>query len=201
MRALSGIWRWRHNPLRRTTDLVEAWVALGALLLIVLAAPVAGGFCGALADDALQQSVQRQQRERHLATASVVRPAAWDPADPDPESTTVRGGASRVVAVWSGPDGVRHTGTTSAAPPDARPGDRFTLWTDAEGRQTTRPLDATTASTHAAIAGAGAAVVFAALVAGGRRLVVWRLDRRRYALLDRDWARTGPDWGRTGAGS
>ena len=32
MRAISGLWRWRHNPLRRATDLAEAWVALAALL-------------------------------------------------------------------------------------------------------------------------------------------------------------------------
>ena len=31
MRAISGLWRWRDNPLRRATDLAEAWLALAVL--------------------------------------------------------------------------------------------------------------------------------------------------------------------------
>ena len=28
MRAITGLWRWRHNPLRRRTDVAEGWIAL-----------------------------------------------------------------------------------------------------------------------------------------------------------------------------
>ncbi|WP_425587900.1 hypothetical protein [Streptomyces marokkonensis] len=35
MRTIAGLWRWRHNPLCRTTDLTEARVALAGLLLIL----------------------------------------------------------------------------------------------------------------------------------------------------------------------
>lgn len=41
MRAVGGLRRWRRNPLRRATDLAEAWLALTVLLLVTLAAPLA----------------------------------------------------------------------------------------------------------------------------------------------------------------
>ncbi|MFJ6947749.1 hypothetical protein ACISU4_24405, partial [Streptomyces wuyuanensis] len=73
MRAVSGLWRWRHNPLRRTTDLVEAWLAVAAALLLVLAVPAAGWGLGGLADEALAESVREQSAERRPAVARVLR--------------------------------------------------------------------------------------------------------------------------------
>lgn len=75
MRALSGVWRWRHNPLRRATDRREAWVALVAFVLLVLAAPALGWLFGSRADDTLQEAVRAQQARSHLTTAVVVRRA------------------------------------------------------------------------------------------------------------------------------
>jgi hypothetical protein len=82
-----------------------------------------------------------------------------------------------------------------------RVGDTFTLWTDRAGRIVNRPLDAATVQVHAALAGFGAALASAGLIECVRRLVVWRLMRRRFERLDRAWAKAGPDWGRMGAGS
>ncbi|MEW2257347.1 hypothetical protein AB0924_19370, partial [Streptomyces sp. NPDC047869] len=61
MRAIAGLWRWRRNPLRRATDLTEAWVALVALVLIAVAAPVTGTLIGVTAQDSLQRSAREQQ--------------------------------------------------------------------------------------------------------------------------------------------
>ncbi|MFF4826645.1 Rv1733c family protein [Streptomyces sp. NPDC001312] len=199
MRAISGLWRWRHNPLRRTTDLVEAWVALAALLLVLVAAPVLGSLAGFLAQDALQQSVREQRQSRHPVAATVVR--ILNRPDPDPEITTGRELRSRVLADWTAPDGTRHHGPVTTSLRSPHPGDHFTLWTDGHGRTVTRPLDSTTATTHAVLAGCGAGMLTVGLVEGIRRLIVWRLVRRRYARWDQAWDRTGPDWGRTGTGS
>lgn len=97
MRAVSGIWRWRHNPLRRGTDLCEAWLALAALLLMLLAAPAAGLMSASLTDDALQQAVRAQRDRRHLTTAVVVRQEeAGEPAAPLPGLVE----AARRLVVW-----------------------------------------------------------------------------------------------------
>ncbi|WP_053749086.1 hypothetical protein [Streptomyces sp. MMG1533] len=201
MRAIRGIWRWRHNPLRRATDLAEAWVALVALLLIVVVGPVIGSLVGGVAQDALQRSVREQRKSRQLVTATVVRKLDRSPLDADPETSSGRDLRSRVEADWTAPDGTAHHGTVLAALQTPHRGDHFTLWTDEHGRIAARPLDSATATTHAVLAGFGAALLTAGLVEAGRRLTVWRMVRRRYARWDQAWERAGPDWGRTGTGS
>ncbi|WP_030147103.1 MULTISPECIES: hypothetical protein [unclassified Streptomyces] len=201
MRAIRGLWRWRRNPLCRATDLAEAWVALAALVLILLAAPVAGSLVGNAAQDALQRSVREQHEARHKVTATVVRKLDRSPLDADPEVSTGRDVRSRVLADWTAPDGTAHQGPVLASLKDPRQGDRFPIWTDRHGRMVTRPLDPATASTHAVLAGLGAALLAVGLVEGGRRLIVWRMVRRRYARWDQAWDKAGPDWGRTGTGS
>ncbi|MFD3504043.1 hypothetical protein ACFWWT_13550 [Streptomyces sp. NPDC058676] len=201
MRAISGLWRWRHNPLRRATDLAEAWAALVALLLILVVGPVIGSLVGGVAQDALQRSVREQRESRHLVTATVVRKLDRSALDADPETSSGRDLRSRVEADWTAPDGTAHHGTVIAALQTPHRGDHFTLWTDAHGRIAARPLDSATATTHAVLAGVGAALLTTGLVETGRRLMVWRMVRARYARWDRAWERAGPDWGRTGTGS
>ncbi|GGK71449.1 Rv1733c family protein [Streptomyces flaveus] len=201
MRAIRGLWRWRRNPLRRTTDLVEAWVAMAALLLVLVAAPVVGAWVGSAAQDALRESVRQQRLDRHLVEATVVKKADSSPLDPDPETSSARDSHNRVLANWKGPDGTEQQGTVMAALESPQAGDRFTLWTDEQGRIVGRPLDTATATTHAVLAGFGAAAACAGLVEGSRRLVLWRMVRRRYARWDLAWSQAGPDWGRTGTGS
>ncbi|GAA4005663.1 Rv1733c family protein [Streptomyces plumbiresistens] len=201
MRAISGIWRWRRNPLRRATDLAEAWVALVAVLLILVVGPVIGALVGGVAEDALQRSVREQRESRHLVTATVVRKLDRSPLDADPETSSGRDLRSRVEADWTAPDGTAHHGTVVAALERPHRGDHFTLWTDEHGSLVARPLDSATATTHAVLAGFGAALLTAVLVEAGRRLALWRMVRRRYARWDQAWERAGPDWGRTGTGS
>ncbi|MEV5515656.1 hypothetical protein AB0L50_22540 [Streptomyces flaveolus] len=201
MRAISGLWRWRHNPLRRTTDLVEAWVALGGLLLILLVAPLIGALVGGAAQDVLQRSVRAQHESRHQVTASVVRELKRSPFDVDPEGVSAGDLRSRVLARWEAADGSEQRGSVLAGLRDPHPGDHFRIWTDEQGRLVARPLDPATATTHAALAGVGAALATAVLVEAGRRIVVWRMVRRRYDRWEQEWDRAGPDWGRTGAGS
>ncbi|MGW3728806.1 Rv1733c family protein [Streptomyces sp. F001] len=200
MRAIGGLWRWRHNPLRRTTDLVEAWVALGALLAILLVAPVIGSLVGSVAQDSMQRSVREQRQSRHLVTATVVRELERSPLDLDAE-TASRETRTRVLAHWTAPDGTDHRAPVMTHLGTPEPGEHFTIWTDGHGRTATRPLDPATATTHAVLAGFGAAVLTAGLVEGVRRMIVWHMVRRRYARWDQAWDRAGPDWGRTGTGS
>ncbi|MFI7389285.1 MULTISPECIES: Rv1733c family protein [Streptomyces] len=201
MRAIRGLWRWRGNPLCRASDLAEAWLALTSLLLIVCVAPLAGVLVGGAAQSALQRSVREQHELRHRVTATVVRALERSRLTVDPEGATGEELRSRVLAAWTGPDGSRHEGPVLVGIDRPDSGDRFAMWTDGRGREVARPLDSATATTHAALAGVGTAVAAAALVEAARRIVLWRLVRRRYARLEQEWERAGPDWGRTGAGS
>ncbi|WP_030776402.1 hypothetical protein [Streptomyces sp. NRRL S-920] len=201
MRAIAGLWRWRHNPLRRGTDLAEAWVALVALMLILVAVPVIGTLTADRSREALLTSVREQREARHAIVGTVLRKISAPPLDPDPETSSARDAHSRVLARWSAPDGTDRSGVVVARLDAPRPGDRFRLWTDERGRVVGRPLDSATATAHAALAGLGAATASVALIEGARRLVLWHIVRGRHARLDQAWAKAGPDWGRTGAGS
>ncbi|MGW4231313.1 Rv1733c family protein [Streptomyces sp. NPDC004980] len=203
VRAVLGVRRWRHNPLCRPTDRHEAWVALVALLLMLVAAPALGRLCGGLTDDALQRAVRTQHAQRHLTTAVVVRePSGASRFAQDPESA-VAAGTSRtsVVARWKAPDGTARTGQVATASRTTTPGARIRIWTDDTGSAAMRPMDTSTARTHAVLAGIGVTLLAAGLLETARRLVVWRMMQRRYIRLDEAWAETGPDWGRTGTGS
>lgn len=198
-----GVWRWRRNPLRRPTDLFEAWVAFAAMVCVLVVAPAVGWVAGLRVDGTLQQAAHEQRQERHLVPAVVVRPvaasAAGASADPSAQRTAPH--RTQIVAAWTAPDGSSHQGTVPAAEEPPRPGDRFRIWTDARGRLVGQPLDPSAAVFHAGTAGLAAAICVAALVETVRRLVVRRLVHRRYIRLDRAWAAAGPDWGRAGAGS
>ncbi|MFF9689521.1 hypothetical protein [Streptomyces sp. NPDC014623] len=203
MRAVLGIRRWRHNPVCRATDRHEAWTALVALLLMLLAAPLLGWKIGSLTDDTLQRTVRAQHERLRPTAAVVVRPASSTSRfTRDPETTATEGPLrTSVVAVWRAPDGTARTGTVSTESAKTAPGARIRIWTDGRGDPATRPLDTSTARTHAVLAGTGAALLAGGLTETARRLAVWRMMQRRYARLDRAWAEVGPDWGRTGTGS
>ncbi|MEU3405934.1 hypothetical protein ABZ766_18615 [Streptomyces sp. NPDC006670] len=205
MRTAMGVWRWRRNPLRRRTDLVEAWVACLALVCVLLVAPAVGWASGLRVDGILQRAAREQRQERYLVPAVVVRPAdaaaaaAGGRAEPSAQRTAPA--RTTIVASWTAPDGSSHQGAVPAAEEPPRAGDRFRIWTDLRGRLVGQPLDPGAASFHAAMAGLAAALTSAALAETLRRLVVRRLMHRRYMRLDRAWAAAGPDWGRAGAGS
>ncbi|MDF6022681.1 hypothetical protein [Streptomyces sp. JH34] len=203
VRAVLGIRRWRRNPVCRATDRHEAWVALAALLLMLLAAPVLGWKAGSLTDDSLRRTVRAQHEQRRLTPAVVVRVApGTSRSAQDPETAVTEDSMRRsVVADWLAPDGTARTGTVSTASTKTAPGTPIQVWTDHRGDPAMRPMDISAAHTHAVLAGIGVALLAGGATEAARRLVVWRMMQRRYARLDRAWAEVGPDWGRTGTGS
>ncbi|MFD6152584.1 hypothetical protein [Streptomyces sp. NPDC060243] len=201
MRAILGLWTWRHNPLRRASDRIEGWAGLVTALLLLLLVPVAGVQAASHTRTALLRTVAEQRHDRVRVTATVLGPERGTHFDTDPETGAGRVGEVRVRAVWTGPDGVRRTGLANAALSAPRRGDTFPVWTDARGRLMPRPLDVASAEAHAFLAGVGAGTAAVVLLEGGRRVLVWRLRRARLVAWEREWRRTGPDWGRAGTGS
>ncbi|MFI1657214.1 hypothetical protein ACH4ZU_20220 [Streptomyces sp. NPDC020472] len=202
MRAATGLWRWRHNPLRRTTDLVEAWIALVAIVLLCTVVPLTGWAAGTSAYGSLSRAARAQQAQRLPTTARVVRLARGPASGPGSVEATGEERLRRaVVARWTAPDGSVRTGTVATARQHSAPGAAFRLWTDRDGRPAAPPMQMGTARAHATVAGLTAALLVGSLVELVRRLAVRRLVLRRYARLDRAWEAAGPDWGRTGTGS
>ncbi len=192
--------------------MVEAWVALAAVVCLLVLAPVAGLVAGTRVDDTLQRAVREQAQARRQVSAVVLHPPKEPPADPAAGTAGGAGGSEsapsgqsgpypRVLAEWTAPDGTARTGPVTTVDGTPKPGDRLRIWTDRTGRPVSRPLDPVVAAAYAGLAGFAAAGALALLVDTVRRLVVRRLMHHRYARLDRAWAAAGPDWGRADAGS
>lgn len=193
-RAITGLWRWRHNPLCRRSDRTESWFAVCALLLIVLGSPLAGSVAGEAAHRTLHASSRAQHEQRQQVWATVLR--VLPRHAPGQEKADELTNQQRVLAAWAGPNGTSHKEALSVAREVSR-GDQIRLWTDAHGALTSRPMTPATASSHAALAGLVVAFVAAAVMELVRRLVVRILLHQRYLEWERQWAKVGPDWGRS----
>jgi hypothetical protein len=185
-------WRWRRNPLRRRSDVVEAWLGLLTAVLFCTV-PAIGWWAGQSVDRTLQRVVRTQRAERTLVTATVEpgksAKAAAIGADPN-HGDTLR---------WTAPDHTVHTATVSSDLEVWHQG-KILVWTDHKGVLVPPPLDSATAATHSVLAGIAAGSAAGGLLLMSRQVLMWRLMLRRMASWEREWARVGQDWGRAGAG-
>ncbi|WP_338058676.1 hypothetical protein [Streptomyces mangrovisoli] len=184
MRTTRLWWRWRHNPLRRHDDTVEAWLVLAVWLAVV----VGGGLAGLAAYRATDVTLAHQRAERHTATAVLVSGTL--------SSERADGSGLRVSATvrWTAYDGTVRTGSTLVGT-GRKAGSAVTVWLDAQGRLTTEPPNSREAALEAGLLGFGAATGAAGAALGAGALARWRLDRRRYAAWDAEWNLVGPLWG------
>ncbi|MCX5243725.1 hypothetical protein OG895_00445 [Streptomyces sp. NBC_00201] len=191
MRTRVHGWRWRRNPLRRHSDVVEAWTALIVAVLLLVGAPLAGALAGSWAHDEARGSATAERAERHRVRAEVVGKT------PD-TLPTVEGGREhsyRVDVRWKDPVTGTHT-TNARVPAGTQHGDTVDVWLDSRGRTVAPPPGETAVWQHTVTIGitaTGGAVGVVLLanavvrhVSTGRRLVEW----------EREWARTEPQWTR-----
>ncbi|MEG3628331.1 Rv1733c family protein [Streptomyces poriticola] len=189
MRTRVRGWRWRRNPLRRRSDVVEAWTVLAVAVLLFLGAPLAGAASAWWAHGQAHQVASEQQTDRRQVRAEVVGRAS------DTASAVHAGGqhAYRATVRWTEPGGTERT-TTVRVPTDTRRGDAVDVWLDPQGRSVPAPATSATVWQHTLTLGAcgTAGTAFAVLLARGavRRVAL----RHRLAEWERAWARTEPRW-------
>ncbi|MFG3256987.1 hypothetical protein [Streptomyces sp. NPDC048172] len=179
------LWRWRRNPLRRRTDIAEAWAVLAAVVLMV---------CGGTVTGLLVHDTSGRLFDERRASATAVRAVLL--RDPPPAALTSGGSTENTVpgkVRWTSDDGRRHT-DRARVPAGKQAGDRVTVWTDARGRIVREPPSRAESVTGAAMLAAVAVTVWCLLVLTGLALVRVRWNRRRLAAWDREWAETGPRW-------
>ncbi|HZF88428.1 DUF3592 domain-containing protein [Streptomyces sp.] len=184
-------WRWRRNPLRRRSDVVEAWTVLVVAVLLVVGAPLAGAGAAWWAHQDARATAAEQRAERHRVRAEVV--------DHGPDSmSALQGGrayAYRATVRWTDPGaGVRTA--VARVPAGTERGERVDVWFDGRGRTVPAPPDDSVIWQHSLAMGGCAAGVTAGTVLLGHTLVRRAALRRRLAEWDREWARTEPQWTR-----
>ncbi|BBC29920.1 hypothetical protein SGFS_012140 [Streptomyces graminofaciens] len=183
-------WRWRHNPLRRRSDVVEAWTVLIVALLLFVCAPAAGILAGWAAHGGAQAEADARRAALDRVSAVITKDA---PASmPSVESSKVP--TYWTAARWTEPGGGTTTGE-ALVPAGTERGDRADVWLDERGRSVEPPPTDTAVWQHTLAMGtcATGGVVGAVLVT---YFVVRRVAaRHRLDEWEQEWARTGPDWG------
>jgi hypothetical protein len=160
-----GLPRWpifglfRRNPLLRATDRIEALAKAVAVMVSLLAIPVAAAVGTAIHDS--QRDVYAQQHHtRHLVTATITDDTA---AERISRTNTVA-----MAARWSAA-GVEHTGAVTAQTA-TKPGDHVAIWVDDNGALTDEPTSTSRAGVDAVTVAlfmlAGVTTAAAILLAG-----------------------------------
>jgi hypothetical protein len=193
-----SLWRWRRNPLRRRSDVLEGWARLFAALLMVVGAPAAGWAVGDAVNGALHRTVRSERAERSHVTAALVRIRPAQTVGTERSAGTSDRGAI-ADARWKTPDGATHTGVVRVTA-DRKAGDRIRLWTDARGRLVLPPMRPSTATTQAVLAGMGVALAAGGAAAAFRQALLSQFMRRRMADWGSEWAQGSQSWGRADAG-
>ncbi|MER7394117.1 hypothetical protein ABT381_01195 [Streptomyces sp. NPDC000151] len=178
------LWRWRSNPLKRPSDVLEAVVLLVAMVLVAVGGPTVAVMTGRAAQD----TVREQRQERYPTTAVLVADA--------PGRTTgaydMRGAHDTVSATvrWRDERGSVHTGLTQVEP-GRKAGTRVPVWLDGRGRLTHQPLPPIAGAVGATLVGGllalGWCAAVSATVCGVRRY----LNHRRARQWDREWSEDG----------
>ncbi|WEO99400.1 hypothetical protein A6P39_038160 [Streptomyces sp. FXJ1.172] len=185
------LWRWRRNPLRRHSDVVEAWIVLATWVLAVLCGAVAG----LVAAHASESSYLARRAEVHAFSAVLTDDSARTPAS----GTGYDDGRVWATVRWTDAHGRVHTDRAKVAPGDPV-GSRVTVWTNSADRVVSPPVTGAAADIQAALTGV--------LVAPSAGAAVWlagwgvraRLIRRRMAEWDEEWKQIGPRWGNLSGG-
>ncbi|MGW0819520.1 Rv1733c family protein [Streptomyces viridiviolaceus] len=182
-------WRWRRNPLRRRSDVVEAWTVLAVAVLLFLGAPFLGAASAWWAHGQAQETAAAQRADRHRVSAAVVG------RSPDTLPSVNTGGqhSYRATVRWSEPDGAERT-TTARVPAGTRHGDVVDLWLDSRGRNVLPPMGDSAVWQHTVTIGVCSTVGAALVVLLGNCVVRRAALRHRLAEWEREWARTEPQW-------
>ncbi|MFE4053244.1 hypothetical protein [Streptomyces sp. YIM B13518] len=184
------LWRWRHNPLRRRTDTLHAWIGLGALIAVLAVAPVAAVLVGDAARRHYEDTARHQNLTRYETTGTLTEDAPRHPEPGSDEERKTRYPAEVRV--------VTREGRTRTMRTEVRPGltadNTVHLWITADGEATDPPLSAEEVRSRTMGWSLLAAIGVALTGAAAHALAGLALRRRNLADWDTAWAETAPRW-------
>jgi hypothetical protein len=182
--------RWpgrNRNPLRRRSDVIEAWLLPVAMIAFVTLSPLAGAAAG-LRARAANMAAHRAEQTWHRAKAVLLQ------APPGP---LMSDGGANTWLVWTPArwtsGGRQRLGEVPAAA-GTRAGSTVPVWLDRAGNAQSPPLTAAQDRHHIIIAVSLALAALAVLLAGLALLTRRLLNRRRLAGWDAAWRLVGPQW-------
>ncbi|MEU5439870.1 Rv1733c family protein [Streptomyces griseofuscus] len=185
------LWRWRHNPLKRHSDVVEAWIVLVTWALALLG----GVLAGVVAAQATDSAFAARRAQVHAVSAVLTDGAAKAP----PGGSGYEDGRVWAAVRWTDAVGEVHIGQAKIFP-GSPVGSRLTVWTDHTGRIVSPPPSGTGATLQVVLTGVLVAPPAGATVWAGGWLIRTRLLRRRLAEWEEEWEQVGPEWRKRSGG-
>ncbi|MGW5718573.1 Rv1733c family protein [Amycolatopsis sp. NPDC003865] len=172
----------RRGSVARVSDRIQAGIAILVALLAFVALPVAASFGSETYVRQQEQSTQ-QLGERTRTTATLL---ADGPAITVSSRAGVVGSGEPTDATWTLPDGTRRVGKVVADQGTLK-GDTLTVWVDRDGTVVDPPLSGAGVVIDAVGVGLGLWVATLLLLVACYRVVVFSLDRVRYARWQQEW--------------
>ena len=188
-RRLARCARWLgvdRNPLRRTTDRIEAAIRLAMIILLVGAVPVAAVAVGQRADQLALRQAHAQQAGDHVVNAVLLRPASAT-GIPDPYTSVQY---TWVLARWQPPDQPARSGEV-LAPAGSRRGSTVRTWINASGAVTDPPPQHRQIVGDVCVAVAATCLLSLLVLLGSAALARWTLDRWRLDAWEAEWRASG----------
>ncbi|MDX3866474.1 hypothetical protein ACKI1J_17320 [Streptomyces scabiei] len=184
------LWRWRRNPLRRRTDLAQAWIAVGLFLAVLAATPAAMFLIGDTAYRHHKETARHQAATRHHTPAVLVHDA---PRHPEPGSYEAKKTLYPATVRFTDPHGHIRTAKTDVAPA-LTAGSTVHVWVNAEGKITDPPLTTEQVRNRTMVYAVLAALAVPLLGAAAYGHANRRLERHNLAQWDAAWADVAPRW-------
>ncbi|MFF3885674.1 hypothetical protein [Streptomyces sp. NPDC001914] len=183
-------WRWRRSPLRRRSDLAQAWVAVGRFLAVLAGIPAAVFLVGDTAYRHHRETARHQAASRHDTTAALVHDV---PRHPEPGSDEAESALYPATVRFTDAQGHARTGKAEVEPALTK-GSTVQVWVDTEGRITDPPLTAEQVRDRTMGCAVLAGLAVPLLGAAVYRCAVRVLERRNLSRWDTAWAATAPRW-------
>ncbi|MBC7270398.1 MAG: hypothetical protein H5T76_17110 [Streptomyces sp.] len=184
------LWRLRRNPLRRRSDLLQAWLGLGLLLTALAVTPLAMLLVGDATHDHYSRTAQHQAKTRHHTTAVLVEDAL---RHPEPGSAEAKETRYPTKVRFTDPDGHTHTATADV-PPALPEGSTIRVWASTDGRITGPPLTPNQIRDRAVGSAILSALGVHATAATAYGTASHLIHRRNLTAWDTAWAETARRW-------
>ncbi|PZH00583.1 hypothetical protein C1I97_23160 [Streptomyces sp. NTH33] len=184
------LWRLRRNPLRRPTDLLQAWVGLGLLLAVLAAVPAAMFLVGDAAFRHYVRTAEHQEQTRWQTTAVLVHDS---PRHPEPGSEEAKTARYPVQVRFTDPGGRTRTARADVHP-GLSAGSSVDVWADTDGRITEPPMTDDQIRSRSMGWAIIAALTVCAAGAAAYGTTALALRRRNLSAWAAAWSRTAPRW-------
>jgi hypothetical protein len=177
------------NPLRRRSDVIDAWLVPVAVVVFLAICPLVLTLTGSWMR-AANASERQAQATWHSVTATLLQPVAG----PQQAAHGQNSWSTWTPARWTENGALRTADVPARSGSTA--GSKVTVWLDPAGRVHMPPLTTSQASDRVVIARVIALAVLAVLLAIMTLVARRVLDRRRLAGWESAWLSVGPTWSR-----